>query len=89
MQGPVRTERSLTLVGDKATLHGVFEDSSFIVTFTDTERPPMLWTRWESSRHQGHGGGDYATGKVIELREADFTGHTVMGPPLQMASYGT
>jgi hypothetical protein len=112
MQGPVRTERSLTLVGDKATLHGAFEDGRFVITFTDTERPPMHWTKPESSHHQGHGGGDYITmfkfldacvgrskppveeyeeaasglvfaiaadqarrtGKVVELREADFTG---------------
>lgn len=60
MQGPVRNERRITLVGDRATLEGVFEDGEFTITFTDSERRPMRWSM-PSTTQQDHGGGDSIT----------------------------
>lgn len=60
MHGPVRSERRITLIGDKGTLDGIFEDGCFAVTFTDRERQPLLWSASEYSQ-QGHGGGDRVT----------------------------
>jgi predicted dehydrogenase len=60
MQGPIRSERRITLVGDRARLDGIFEDGSFRVTFTDPERPPFVWSAEGRSRG-GHGGGDRVT----------------------------
>jgi len=57
MQGPVRSERRIMLVGDDASLDGVFEDGRFTVTFTDPRQPPFKWSAGERSRG-GHGGGD-------------------------------
>lgn len=60
MQGPVRSERRITLVGDRATLDGVFEDGQFTITFTETERLPIRWSM-PSTTHHEHGGGDFIT----------------------------
>lgn len=60
MQGPIRSERRVTLIGDGARLDGIFEDGRFTVTFTDPERPPLVWSANEDSKG-GHGGGDRVT----------------------------
>jgi len=60
MQGPLRSERRITLIGDAARLDGVFEDGSFTVTFTDPKRKPIVWSADGRSRG-GHGGGDRIT----------------------------
>ena len=60
VQGPLRSERRITLIGDDARLDGVFEDGRFTVAFTDPEREPLVWTADERSRG-GHGGGDRVT----------------------------
>lgn len=60
VQGPIRSERQITLIGDRARLDGIFEDGTFTVTFTDSERPPFIWTA--DGRGRGsHGGGDRVT----------------------------
>jgi predicted dehydrogenase len=59
VQGPLRSERHITLIGDQATLDGTFEDGRFTVFFTNSERPPIHWSAPE--RSSGHGGGDPAT----------------------------
>lgn len=58
MQGPLRSERRITLIGDDARLDGIFEDGRFTVTFTDPERQPLVWSADGRSRG-GHGGGDH------------------------------
>lgn len=60
VQGPVRSERRITVIGDQARLDGVFEDGRFTVTFTNPEREPFLWSA-EGQSHGGHGGGDRVT----------------------------
>lgn len=60
MQGPVRSERRISLVGDLGTLDGTFEDGRFVVMFTDRSREPYAWMRDARSRG-GHGGGDRVT----------------------------
>lgn len=60
VQGPVRSERRITIIGDRARLDGVFEDGRFTVTFTDPEREPFLWSI-EGQSQGGHGGGDHVT----------------------------
>jgi len=60
MQGPVRNERRITLVGDRATLDGTFEDAHFTVRFEDDKGPPLLWSGSEDCE-MGHGGGDQVT----------------------------
>ncbi|OYZ94497.1 MAG: hypothetical protein B7Y08_11515 [Rhodospirillales bacterium 24-66-33] len=60
MQGPVRSERRITMIGDRARLDGVFEDGRFTVTFTNPEREPFLWSM-EGRSQGGHGGGDRVT----------------------------
>lgn len=60
VQGPIRSERRITLIGDRARLDGIFEDGTFTVTFTDPERPPFVWSAEGRSRG-GHGGGDHVT----------------------------
>ena len=60
MQGPLRSERRITLIGDDARLDGIFEDGRFTVTFTDPKRKPLLWSADARSRG-GHGGGDRIT----------------------------
>jgi predicted dehydrogenase len=60
MQGPVRSERRITLVGDRGTLDGTFEDGQFTVAFTDAEREPFHWSA-EGHSTGGHGGGDRVT----------------------------
>lgn len=60
MQGPLRSERRITLIGDDARLDGVFEDGRFTVAFTDPEREPLVWSADERSQG-GHGGGDRVT----------------------------
>ena len=60
VQGPIRSERRITLIGDRARLDGIFEDGTFTITFTDSERPPFVWTA--DGRGRGsHGGGDRVT----------------------------
>ena len=60
MQGPNRSERRITLIGDAARLDGVFEDGRFVVTYTDPERERLVWTT-KGRKLGGHGGGDMAT----------------------------
>lgn len=60
MQGPVRSERRITLVGDRASLDGVLEDGRFTVNFTDSERAPIHWSA-DGHNTDGHGGGDRIT----------------------------
>ncbi|MDP2377510.1 hypothetical protein [Reyranella sp.] len=60
MQGPSRSERRITLIGDSGQLDGIFEDSRFIVTYTDPDHERLVW----STRGRGlggHGGGDIST----------------------------
>lgn len=59
MQGPVRSERRITLIGDSARLDGVFEDGRFTVTYTDPERERLVWST-RGRKLGGHGGGDLA-----------------------------
>lgn len=67
MQGPVRSERRISLIGDGASLDGVFEDGRFVVTFVDRARPPLIWTV-DQSDQGGHGGGDSIT--MLEFLDA-------------------
>jgi predicted dehydrogenase len=60
MQGPRRSERRIRLVGDAATLDGVFEDGRFAVTFVDRNVAPFNWAM-EGRPADGHGGGDHVT----------------------------
>lgn len=60
MQGPLRSERRITLVGDDARLDGIFEDGRFTIAFTDSEREPLVWSGNARDR-RGHGGGDRIT----------------------------
>ena len=57
MQGPIRSERRITLVGDSARLDGIFEDGRFTVTYTDPERERLVWSA-KGRKLGGHGGGD-------------------------------
>lgn len=57
MQGPIRSERRITLIGDQARLDGVFEDGRFTVTYTDPERERLVWST-KGRKLGGHGGGD-------------------------------
>lgn len=67
MQGPVRSERRITLIGHDARLDGVFEDGRFTVTFIDPQREPLIWSADKRIRG-GHGGGDRVT--MLELLNA-------------------
>lgn len=60
MQGPGRSERRITLIGDAARLDGVFEDGRFTVAYTAPDRPPLAWSA-RGPRLGGHGGGDSAS----------------------------
>ncbi len=60
MQGPIRSERRITLIGDAGRLDGVFEDGRFTITHTDPTREPIVWSR-KGHRLSGHGGGDVAS----------------------------
>ncbi len=60
MQGPTRSERRITLIGDRARLDGIFEDGCFTVTFADSAHQSFVWSADERSRG-GHGGGDRVT----------------------------
>jgi hypothetical protein len=60
MQGPIRSERRITLVGDSARLDGIFEDGRFTVTYTDPERERLLWST-KGRKLGGHGGGDLSS----------------------------
>ena len=60
MQGPLRSERRITLIGDAARLDGVFEDGLFTVTFTDPKRERLVWST-KGRKLDGHGGGDMAS----------------------------
>ncbi len=57
MQGPLRSERRITLIGDSARLDGIFEDGRFAVTYTDPERERLVWST-RGRKLGGHGGGD-------------------------------
>lgn len=65
MQGPRRSERRITLVGDAARLDGIFEAGRFAITFNEPERDPIVWA---GDNHSGHGGGD--TVSVINFLNA-------------------
>ena len=60
MQGPIRSERRITLIGDSARLDGVFEDGRFTVTYTDPDRERLAWST-KGRKLGGHGGGDLST----------------------------
>jgi predicted dehydrogenase len=60
MQGPVRSERRICLMGNLGTLDGVFEDGRFQIRFTDRTIEPLVWTAGSGTRG-GHGGGDRVT----------------------------
>ncbi|WP_170303825.1 Gfo/Idh/MocA family protein [Reyranella soli] len=60
MQGPVRSERRITLIGDAARLDGVFEDGRFTVAYTEPDRQPLVWST-KGPKLSGHGGGDIAS----------------------------
>lgn len=60
MQGPQRSERRITLIGDDARLDGVFDDGRFTIAFTDPQREPVVWSASARGRG-GHGGGDRIT----------------------------
>ena len=60
MQGPNRSERRITLIGDAARLDGVFEDGRFVVTYTNRERKRLVWST-KGRKLGSHGGGDMAT----------------------------
>ena len=57
MQGPARSERRITVIGDAARLDGTFEDGRFVVTYTDPERERLVWST-KGRKLGGHGGGD-------------------------------
>lgn len=59
MQGPMRSERRIALVGDSARLDGVLEDGRYTVKFVD-RREPLDW-RADASVRDSHGGGDAVT----------------------------
>ncbi|GEP59089.1 hypothetical protein RSO01_62550 [Reyranella soli] len=60
MQGPRRSERRITLIGDAARLDGVFEDGSFTIAYTDPDREPIVWST-KGRKLSGHGGGDVSS----------------------------
>lgn len=60
VQGPARSERTITLIGDRGTLKGVFEDGHFVITFTDQGQPAHVWHN-DGQDLKGHGGGDIVT----------------------------
>jgi predicted dehydrogenase len=60
MQGPLRSERRITLIGDAARLDGVFEDGRFTVAYADPDRQPLVWTT-KGRKLGGHGGGDISS----------------------------
>lgn len=60
MQGPTRSERRITLIGDAARLDGVFEDGRFTVAYADPDRQPLVWTT-KGRKLGGHGGGDISS----------------------------
>jgi len=59
MQGPHRTERRITLIGDAGRLDGIFEDGRLTITFAQSDQDPVVWTTGGGG-HDGHGGGDEA-----------------------------
>lgn len=60
MQGPIRSERRITLIGDSGRLDGVFEDGRFTVTYTDPDHERLVWST-KGRNLGGHGGGDIST----------------------------
>lgn len=66
-QGPIRSERRITLIGDRGRLDGTFEDGTFTVTFTAPDRAPFVWSAGDGARG-GHGGGDRVT--MVEFLNA-------------------
>jgi predicted dehydrogenase len=58
MQGPHRSERRITIIGDDARLDGVFEDNQFTVTYGDSKQEPVTWSAKGRKLGSGHGGGD-------------------------------
>lgn len=79
MQGPTRSERRITLIGDAGRLDGVFEDGQFTIAHTDPTREPIVWSR-KGPKLSGHGGGDVAS--VISFFNA-IVGRTA--PPIRKA----
>jgi predicted dehydrogenase len=57
MQGPLRTERRITLIGDAGRLDGTFERGSFTLAFAEPEHEPLEWSAADS--RDAHGGGDW------------------------------
>lgn len=66
MQGPARSERRITLIGDEGRLDGTFEDGSFTIEFVDPRQKPISWST--GRRLGGHGGGDMAS--VVRFLDA-------------------
>lgn len=57
VQGPTRSERRITVIGDDGRLDGTFEDNLFAISFVDARREPVVWST-NGKKLSGHGGGD-------------------------------
>lgn len=79
VQGPNRSERRITLIGDDGRLDGVFEDGRFTIAFTNPEKPSLVWEADERSRG-GHGGGDRVTMLDFLNACAGYTSSPVTDP---------
>lgn len=60
MQGPRRSERRITIVGDEGRLDGIFEDARFTLTLVNSAGEPATWSE-NRRKLAGHGGGDLST----------------------------
>ena len=67
MQGPRRSERRITIIGDAARLDGVFEDGKFTIASTDPNADQIEWST-QGRKRGGHGGGDVSS--VIRFFDA-------------------
>jgi hypothetical protein len=60
MQGPRRSERRITVIGDAARLDGVFEDGRFTIAPIALNGEPIVWST-TGDKLRGHGGGDVSS----------------------------
>ncbi|WP_295145762.1 Gfo/Idh/MocA family oxidoreductase [uncultured Reyranella sp.] len=79
MQGPRRSERRITLIGDAGRLDGIFEDGRFTIVHTDPNNEPLVWST-KGRKLGGHGGGDVSS--TISFLNACL-GHS--SPPIKTA----